>query len=52
MVKTLLVLAVFCTRRLRRFLGLPVLDLTGAASPLKVGVREMERPPQAEQPKE
>ena len=52
MVKTLLVFIVFCTRKLRRFMGLPVLDLTGALSPLKVGVREMENQPKPEDPKE
>lgn len=52
MLKSLLVLLVFSVRKLRRYFGLPVLDLTHATSALKISVREMEQPPKAEQPKE
>lgn len=47
-----LVMTVFLIRKLRRFFGLPVLDLTNATGSIKSAVREMEAKPKPEDPKE
>jgi len=48
MFRHFIVIAVFMLRKLRRFFGLPVLDLTDATSPISVDVRNMEKPPKKE----
>lgn len=46
--KHLAVIIVVGLRKIRRFLGLPVLDLTDSKGSFKSAVREMESTPKAE----
>jgi len=48
MIRSSLVVLIVMIRKVRRALGLPVLDLSGDVGPLKRDVRAMEQPPKEE----
>ena len=48
MIKQTLIILAYSIRKVRRFFGFPVMDLSKSTNPISIAVREMEKQPETE----